>query len=75
MCRQQRRSSAFAAGDVTEHGGTGVSALGRVRGGATGVVAPGRVRGLGHGRVATSTKGATPTPTTAKVKIKGKMLG
>ena len=35
---------------MTEHGATGVSAPGRVRGGATGVDAPGQVRGLGHGR-------------------------
>ena len=35
---------------MTEHGATGVSAPGRVRGGATGVNASGRVRRLGHGR-------------------------
>ena len=48
MGRRRRWSSAYVAGVVTEHGATGVSAPGRVRGGATGVGAPGRVRGLGH---------------------------
>ena len=37
MCRRRRRSSAYVAGVVTEHG-------------ATGVGAPGRVHGLGDGR-------------------------
>ncbi|XBI24806.1 hypothetical protein VPH35_049853 [Triticum aestivum] len=37
MCRRRRRSSAYVAGVVTEHGATGVSAPGRVYGGATGV--------------------------------------
>ena len=37
VCRRRRRNSAYVAGDVTEHG-------------ATGVGAPGRVRGLGHRR-------------------------
>ena len=40
---------AYVAEVVTEHGATGVSAPGRVRGGATRVDAPDRVRGLGHG--------------------------
>ncbi|XBH55170.1 hypothetical protein VPH35_077310 [Triticum aestivum] len=50
VCRWRRRSSAYVGGVVTEHGATGVSALGQVRGGATGVDAPGRVRRLGHVR-------------------------
>jgi hypothetical protein len=49
VCHRRRRSSAYVAGVVTEHGATGVSAPGRVRDGATGVDAPGRVRVLGHG--------------------------
>ncbi|XBH97465.1 hypothetical protein VPH35_113258 [Triticum aestivum] len=49
VCRR-RRSSAYVAGVVREHGATGVSAPGRVRGGVTGVDASGRVRRLGHGR-------------------------
>ncbi|XBI22153.1 hypothetical protein VPH35_063203 [Triticum aestivum] len=50
VCRRRRRSAAYVAGVVTEHGATGVCAPGRVRGGAAGVDAPGRVRGLSHGR-------------------------
>ena len=49
VCRR-RRSSAYVAGVVREHGATGVSAPGRVRGGVTGVDASGRVRRLGHSR-------------------------
>ena len=32
VCRRRRRSSAYVAGDVTEHGMTGVNAPGQVRG-------------------------------------------
>ncbi|XBH85447.1 hypothetical protein VPH35_073362 [Triticum aestivum] len=48
VCRRRRRSLAYVAGVLTEHG-------------ATGVDAPDRVRGLGHDRDATMTGAAATT--------------
>ena len=60
VCRRRRWSSAYVAGVVTEHGATGVSA-------------PGRVRGLGHGR-GDMDDGSCNNSGDGKSRLRGKML-
>ena len=73
VCRRWRRSSAYVAGVVTEHGATDVSAPRRVRGGATGVGAPDRVRGLGYGRDNDNNESCNNSGD-GKSRLSGKML-
>ncbi|XBH95173.1 hypothetical protein VPH35_085789 [Triticum aestivum] len=62
VCRRRRRSSAYVAGVVTEHGTTGVGA-------------PGRVRGLGHGHGGGIDDRRPTLATMRKSWFRGNMLG